>query len=67
MKTHLHNEQFDGHPHPYCGRGFLVVVEAVFEATDPVLRCKDCERYWFPNGQPEWHLMAAKNRVKETA
>ncbi len=63
MKTHLHSEQFDGAPHPWCGRGSKAVVSDVFEATEPALRCRLCEREWFPNGQPEWHLHTARQHT----
>ena len=59
MKTHLHSEQFDGHPHPWCGRGTVAVPALAFEATHHSLRCKICEREWFPRGQPGWHHKAA--------
>ncbi|MHB1125255.1 MAG: hypothetical protein ACYC0T_21405 [Ramlibacter sp.] len=62
-KTHLHDEQFDGAPHPWCGRGNSAVSPEVFEATAPELRCKACDREWFPNGQPDWHLKAAQQRT----
>ena len=55
MKIHNHSEQFDGAMHPVCGRGATAVSTKVFEATYPELRCKICDRDWFPNGQPEWH------------
>lgn len=64
-KIHLHDDQFDGHPHPWCARGDDAVTENVFEATDPVDRCKLCDRNWFPNGQPDWHLHAAKVQLKK--
>ena len=60
MKVHLHEEQFDGHPHPWCGRGRSAVPIDVFEAADPKLRCALCNRNWFPNGQPDWHLKQAQ-------
>jgi len=59
MKVHFHVEEFDGHPHPLCGRGKAAVPPHQFEATAPHLRCKICDRAWFPNGQPQWHLDAA--------
>lgn len=59
MKVHLHDDQFDGHPHPWCGRGATAVSEAAFEATNPADRCAVCDREWFPRGQPDWHLKAA--------
>lgn len=61
-KTHLHSEQFDGHPHPWCGRGTTAVDSDTFEATNPEDRCKFCDREWFPRGQPDWHLQAARSR-----
>lgn len=63
-KVHLHTEQFDGHPHAWCGRGSDAVLSGKFEATEPKLRCKICEREWFPYGQPKWHYRAAVNRVE---
>jgi hypothetical protein len=63
MKIHLHDEQFDGVPHPWCGRGKAAVVSDVFEAADPSARCQRCAREWFPGGQPEWHLQGARHRV----
>lgn len=65
-RIHLHDEQFDGHPHPWCGRGTAAVAAHIFEATDPGLRCKRCEREWFPNGQPDWHLSSAKLKLSTT-
>lgn len=64
MKVHNHSEQFDSHMHPVCGRGQSAVTSKVFEATDPKDRCKFCERDWFPNGQPTWHLKQAKSTLK---
>lgn len=60
MKVHLHDEQFDGHPHPWCGRGSSAEPSGVFEATEPKLRCVFCDREWFPYGQPDWHLAGAR-------
>lgn len=65
MKIHLHYDQFDGHPHSWCGRGIAAVVERVFEATVPKLRCKICDRAWFPQGQPDWHLKQAQKNLQE--
>lgn len=65
MKVHLHDEQFDGHPHPWCGRGTVAVSSLWFEATEPAQRCKICEREWFPHGQPEWHQQQAARRIGE--
>lgn len=62
MKQHLHEDQFDGHPHPWCGRGEQAVGSDEFEATPPAERCRLCDREWFPNGQPDWHLKAAQQR-----
>jgi hypothetical protein len=59
MKIHNHSEQFDGAMHSVCGRVDTAVTNDEFEATDPKLRCKVCERDWFPNGQPEWHRQQA--------
>lgn len=58
-KIHLHDEQFDGHYHSYCGRSDNAVMEKLFEATNPKLRCRICDRAWFPNGQPQWHYEQA--------
>lgn len=61
MKTHLHSEQFDRHMHSHCGRGQTKVVYAdEFEATHVDNRCKYCDNYWFPNGQPLWHYEYAR-------
>lgn len=65
MKVHMHSDQFDGHPYPWCGRGTTAVPELVFEAADPDTRCKICERDWFPTGQPEWHRKYAIEQLKE--
>jgi hypothetical protein len=62
MKIHNQNDQFDGKPHPVCGRGDSAVSTIQFEATEPTLRCKLCERDWFPSGQPEWHRKQAIQR-----
>ena len=59
MKVHIHEEQFDGHPHAWCGRGATAVPEAVFEATPRQDRCQLCDRDWFLNGQPDWHFNGA--------
>lgn len=66
-KIHIHDEQFDGQPHAWCGRGSTAAMPLVFEATDPALRCKVCEREWFPRGQPAEYLEHAKQRLKESA
>lgn len=63
MKVHLHETQFDGAPHPLCGRGNTAVTEEVFEATAPALRCQYCDREWFPHGQPDWHFEAALRQL----
>lgn len=62
LKVHIHSEQFDGHPYPWCGRGKTAVIEYEFEATDPKDRCQICDREWFPFGQPDWHLKQAQER-----
>jgi hypothetical protein len=62
-KLHIHDEQFDGHPHAWCGRGSTAVGADQFEAAESALRCKVCERDWFPCGQPEWHRKAAQERL----
>lgn len=59
MKVHYADDQFDGALHAWCGRGTKAVTIEEFEATAPELRCKVCERDWFPSGQPDWHLRAA--------
>lgn len=59
MKVHNHSEQFDGEMYPFCGRGTTAASNDEFEATAPHLRCKVCERDWFPNGQPDWHFKLA--------
>jgi hypothetical protein len=63
MKVHLHEEQFDGALHPWCGRGETAVNSVAFEAALPNLRCRLCDHEWFPHGQPEWHYKAAKERL----
>jgi hypothetical protein len=63
MKMHNHSEQFDGVPHSVCGRGTNAVSSKVFESIESELRCKLCERDWFPNGQPEWHLRASQKSL----
>ena len=65
MKVHNHSEQFDGHPHPVCGRGSTAVPALAFEATRPELRCQHCAREWFPNGQPDWHRRSAIERLEK--
>lgn len=63
VKVHLHEEQFDGHPHPWCGRGDAAVTSEAFEATAPELRCQICDREWFPRGQPDWHYQHAARKL----
>lgn len=58
-KVHIHDEQFDGAPHPWCGRGTHAVTELEFEATPVKERCVICDREWFPSGQLEWHFQHA--------
>ena len=65
MKVHIDSEQFDGQPHPMCGRGSTAVDSDQFEATDPHMRCTHCDREWFPRGQPDWHLKGAKERLAQ--
>lgn len=65
MKTHYHDEQFDGQMHAWCGKNGNVVSTEVFEATKPEDRCKLCERDWFPFGQPSWHLDGAKYNTRK--
>lgn len=65
MKVHIHYDQFDGVMYPWCGRGSTAVVEAEFEATPRRLRCAFCDRYWFPNGQPDWHHEQAVRVLQE--
>ena len=67
-KVHIHSEQFDNHLHASCSRAGLrpkVAMPEVFEATDPYRRCKFCDREWFPQGQPRWHLEQAKKAQKK--
>jgi hypothetical protein len=65
MKVHLHDEQFDGTMHSWCGRGSEVAGEDDFEAIDPDKRCKLCDREMFPRGQPDWHLKVAQERQRK--
>ena len=63
MKVHIHDEQFDGHMHAWCGKEGkhpIVVTQRAFEATPPKHRCKICEHDWFPNDQPigNWEFKA---------
>ena len=67
MKIHRHEEQFDGHFHPWCGRGSTAVMPETFEATDPKLRCRLCDRDWFPYGQPDWHLKQAQEQLEKSS
>jgi hypothetical protein len=62
MKVHVHSEQFDGHPHPWCGRGETAVPEDVFARTPYKMRCKVCDRDQFPYGQPQWHFEFSVSR-----
>lgn len=64
-KVHIHSGQFDGAMHSSCGRGNSAVTEAEFEATPASLRCRLCDRYRFPNGQPEWHYQMAMKEFDE--
>jgi hypothetical protein len=64
MKIHIHSEQFDGAMHPQCGRGSTALPADAFEAAEPAARCALCARYWFPNGQPDWHLKQAQKRAE---
>lgn len=66
MKVHLHEEQFDGVMHPWCGRGKSAVGSDAFEATAPALRCRYCDREWFPHGQPDWHYRQAVARGRDS-
>lgn len=59
MKVHIHEDQLDGKLYAWCGRGSLVEMPHVFEATPVEKRCKLCDREWFPHGQPEWHFEQA--------
>lgn len=69
MTVHVHDDQLDGHLYARCGRvkadSPLIKRPDVFEATDPKLRCPRCERWWFPNGQPDWHLKQAQRELAE--
>lgn len=67
MKTHLHDEQFDGHIYPWCGRGNNAVIASEFEATPPDQRCALCDREWFPFGQPDWHYRSAVKNLTPKA
>jgi hypothetical protein len=64
-KVHVHEEQFDGHQHPWCGRGDKAVSSDKFEGTAPSLRCRFCDREWFRLGQPDWHYRAALKRLHQ--
>lgn len=64
-KIHLHDDQFDGHAYPWCGHNGEAVTSKKFEATKPELRCKICEREWFPHGQPDWHYQASVKQLAE--
>jgi hypothetical protein len=64
-KIHLHDEQFDGHMHAFCGSNGVAFVDKKFEATTPVMRCKKCECEWFPHGQPDWHFQQAVKSFSE--
>lgn len=68
MKLHINDDQLDGKMTPRCGRGrpFWTLPEEKFAAADPAGRCKLCERWWFPNGQPDWHLAQAQKRRAES-
>jgi hypothetical protein len=58
-KVHIHEEQFDGVMHAWCGRGGTAVGEEVFAATPAAERCAYCDREWFPHGQPDWDFRHA--------
>ena len=64
MKVHIHEDQFDGLPHPWCGRGDTAATSDEFEAAAPELRCQRCDNEWFPRGQPDWHYRQAVARWK---
>lgn len=55
MKVHNHSEQFDGAMHSVCGQGSVIISSDDFEGYPRDMRCKHCERDWFPNGQAQWH------------
>lgn len=64
MKVHIHDDQLDGHRYARCGRVQAddpsIKLENEFEAAEPRLRCTHCDRWWFPYGQPDWHLEQAR-------
>lgn len=66
MKIHHHIDQLDGNRYAHCGRvpanSPSIVLTDEFEATEPQIRCKVCERDWFPFGQPDWHLRHARTK-----
>jgi hypothetical protein len=66
-KVHLHDDQFDGKPYAWCGRGNTVAPSRLFEATHTKFRCKLCDKEWFPRGQPDWHLKVAQAKMAEAA
>lgn len=63
-KAHNHSEQFDGAMHSVCGQGFVILTNEDFEGFERKLRCKHCERDWFPNGQPDWHWEQAAKKYQ---
>ena len=63
MKVHLHSEQFDGALHSQCGVGEKIVMSDAFEASTN--RCRRCELYWFPYGQPDFHFQHAVKREQD--
>lgn len=69
-KLHHHESQLDAHRYAHCGRveadHTSILLDADFEATEPRLRCVICARDWFPNGQPDWHLLLAQEALAQS-
>lgn len=49
MKAHLHDEQFDGHPHAWCGRG-----DATALVTTEINMCTHTRQEVIDNGYEDW-------------